>query len=170
MLRTLSLVVLLAVACGGGAKVAPDTVATAGDHPVVHLALGEMKLIDVDKHQAALIHGDGTVEIGGTKIAKVTADGKLVEPNTGEVALTLNPDGTVTASDGKDLGVKIGADGKVTMGDKTIAIARNGEVIGGNRNAPKMKIEGALDDKLKRTAMFVVVSLLMAGDSHTEVR
>lgn len=169
MLRPLSLVVLFAVACGGGSKMPTDTIAT-GDPAAVQLVLGEIKLIDVDKNQAALIHGDGMVEIGGTKIAKVTTDGKLVDPNTGEVVLTLHPDGIVTAPDGKDLGVKIGADGKGTTGDKTISIAANGELVGGNSNAPKMKIEGAIDDKLKRTAMFVLVSLLMAGDSHTEVR
>src|ERR1041384_6680076 len=98
MHKLLSLIVLLATACGGSSPRASES-PTGG----VQLALGEIKLIDVNKNKAALIHAAGTIEVDGEKPAKVTADGRLVKIDDERVGLTLNPDGTVTTSDGKSL-------------------------------------------------------------------
>jgi hypothetical protein len=165
MLKSLSLsfvLVLTTAACGGGAKTAPTPAAPIADTAPVAasgttLALAEMKLVDVNKNKAILIHKDGTIEFEGQKPAKVTADGKLVKADTGEVFFQLQPDGSIKTADGTDVGVKISPDGALTMGDKTISLDDTGLLVGGNPNAPQMKVEGATDANLKRTAMFVLV-------------
>lgn len=170
MLKPLAFVtVLLAAACGGSPK-ATGTAGTAEPTRDV-LAIGEMKLIDVNKDQALLIHADGSVELDGKKFAKVTTDGKLAKYDTGEVGFTLKADGTVTAADGKDLGAKISADGVLSIGDKTISISESGEIVGGNPDAPKMKVAGATSGKLKRTAMFVLLVMITSEPgSDAEVK
>ena len=167
MLKTPALVVLFVVACGGGTRKAVDTGGTASTAGAL-LALGELKLIDVNKDQALLIHADGTIELDGNKFAKVTADGKLISIGTGEVGLTLRADGAVIGSDGKDYGIKIGADGAATIRDMTLSIAPTGELVGGNLDTPTMRIEGATDDKLKRTAMFVLVVMSISSEAKPE--
>jgi len=163
MMKTLSLALLLAAvtACGGGSKSAPatTTATTASMDATVELALAEMKVIDLNKNKALLIHADGTIELEGMKAARVTTDGKIVKIDTGEVGFTLSPSGAVSGPDGKDLGISLSADGVITTGDKTISIDAAGELIGGNPDAPRMKIEGATDVKLKRTALFVLIAL-----------
>jgi hypothetical protein len=166
MLKQLSIVVLLAAACGGSNKApvdttkAPvDTTATGGAQAGVQLALGEMKLIDVNKNKAILIHADGTIEVDGAKRAKITSDGKILAVDSGEVGFALQVDGSVKGADGKDVGVIVGADGAITMGETVVSLDPTGAVIGGNPKAPKMRVEGATDAGLKRTAMFVLVAL-----------
>ena len=172
MFKTMTLVlVLAAAACGGSKKdeaTTPPTTTQPQALPVegatTTLALGEMKLWDVNKNKALIIHADGTIELEGTKAAKVTADGKIVKIDTGEVGFTLEADGSVKGPQGVDTGAKITADGTLTTGDKTITIGDDGMLAGGNASAPPLKIEGASDVNLKRTALFVLVALLGSAD------
>lgn len=160
MRKILSLILLVTAACGGSpSRPVEAPAAAAPSAPTAQLGLGEIKLIDVDNNQAILIHADGTIELGGKKPGKVTPDGTLISVDTGEVVFKLSPDGAVTTADGKDLGIKLGADGAVTRGDKTVSIGASGELVGGDSPGPKLKIEGATDAKLKRTAMFVLIAL-----------
>jgi hypothetical protein len=164
MLKTITLAISLTLAACGGGGTKSDTTPTA--KAGVQLGLGEIKLIDVNKNEAVLIHADGTIEMpNGEKPAKVTADGKLVslDPNDkGEVGFELHPDGSVKSTDGKISGPMISADGVLTIGDMTVSVDAEGNLIGGNPDAPKMRVEGATDANLKRTAMFVLAVMTTA--------
>ncbi len=173
MIKSLSLVLALAAtACGGGSKkpepTTPPTTATAPAAATTTLALGEMKLWDVHKNRALLIHADGLIEVDGHKSAKVTADGKIVKADTGEVGFTLEADGTVKGPDGVDTGAKISADGTLAIKGQTITVDATGMLVGGNEGAPPLKIEGATDANLKRTALFVLVALTTGGEAKSE--
>lgn len=170
MIKSLALVlVLVAAACGGSSKPA-TTPANTEAQASSQLTLGEMKLIDVnDQNKALLIHADGTIEVEGKKPAKVTADGKLVALENGETVLLLQPDGSIKdVKNNKVLEVKLGPDGSVTMGDKTISFDASGELVGGNPDAGRVRVEGATDTGLRRTAMFVLVALTMPGEVSTD--
>jgi hypothetical protein len=168
MIKRIAMVmVLAAAACGGGSKqestttTGTDVTASAG----VQLALGEMKLVDVNKNQAVLIHADGSLEIpgmDGPTGVKVTSDGKIVN-DKGEVGFQLQPDGTITGPDGQKLGVTLDAAGVVSSGDKKISLGDDGLLVGGNPDAPQMRVEGANDPQLRRTAMFVLIALTAPG-------
>jgi hypothetical protein len=162
-MKKLALALVLAAACGGGGSKKPDTTPTdtktVTASAAVELELGEIKLIDVNKNKALLVHADGTIELEGQKPAKVTKDGKIVKIDTGEVGFTLNGDGTINGPDGKPLEVTLSADGIVSNGDKKITVDADGKLLGGNPNAPQMKIEGATTLGLKRTALFVLIAL-----------
>ena len=162
----LALALVFAVACGGGGSKKPDTTTPpVNDTPgvtasgPVEMELGELKLIDVNKNKALLVHADGTIELEGQKPAKVTKDGKIVKIDTNEVGFTLNGDGSISGPDGKSLEVTLSADGVVTHGDKKISLDDKGMLLGGNPDAPQMKIEGATSPGLKRTALFVLIAL-----------
>lgn len=167
MFKTLALALVLAsAACGGGSKKAatpatePTTVAATG----VTLSLGEMKIVDETQNKSLMIHADGTIEVEGQKPAKVTADGKIVTMADNQTQMTLDPDGSIKGPHGADLGAKLGADGSLTMGDQTISIDDMGMIKGGNASAPQLKIEGATDANLKRTAMFVLIALMSGAE------
>jgi hypothetical protein len=165
--------VLLAAACSS--KKPEPTTPTGGGATAattVTLELGELKLIDLKQNAAVLVHATGAIEIPSEpefKGAKVTADGKIVKTETGEVGLTLMPDGTIQGPDGKLLDVTLSADGVIKSGDKTISVNADGTIAGANPDAPPMKIEGATTPGLKRTAMFVLIVLTMPGKVHEEV-
>lgn len=166
MIKSLAFVlVLVAAACGGSSKPAttPENTQT---EVASQLALAEMKLIDVnDQNKALLIHADGTIEVEGKKPAKVTPDGKLVALETGETVLELQADGSIKdVKNNKVLEVKLSADGSVTMGDKTVSFDASGALIGGNPGAGQVRLEGAADARHRRTAMFVLVALTMPSD------
>jgi len=160
MIKTLAIALLLGTAaCGGGSKTEPTTPMAKTDG-APSLALGEMKLTDVNKNKSISIHADGSIELDGTSPAKVTADGHIITVADNKTVMTLGADGTVKAADGTDLGVKISADGSLTMKDQTISIDEAGNVKGGNADAPPLKVEGATSPELKRTAMFVLLTLV----------
>jgi hypothetical protein len=165
MLKSLCVAVaLVVVGCAGSNKKAdkaPMTTAAAPADANVKLALGEMRLVDVAKNQAINIHADGTIEFNGKVIVKVTPDGKLVKIDTGEVGLSLQPDGSINGPNGEVLEVKLGNDGTLVAGDKTLSVDSAGMLVGGNPGAPELRVEGATDAKLKRTAMFVLVAVAM---------
>ena len=174
MMKSLSLAFLLAAtACGGGSKTAepttPTTTATATPTAAATtISIAEMKLWDVNKNRALIIHADGLIEVDGHKPAKVTADGKIVKADTGEVGFTLESDGSVKGPNGLDLGAKISADGTLAIKGQTISVDDKGMLVGGNEGAPPMRIEGATDVNLKRTALFVLVALTTGGESKSE--
>lgn len=153
---------LLAAACSSKKA---DTTPTGGTGSAVTapagvtLELGEMKLIDVNKNKAVLVHANGEIEYEGTKGVKVTADGKLVKSDTGEVGFTLLPDGSIKGPDGNVIDVTLSADGVIKSGDKTITLKDDGSLEGANPDAPQMKVEGATTPGLKRTALFVLIAL-----------
>ena len=161
MKRLAFAVMLLAAACsskksetttpaGGGSNVTAAAGAT--------LELGELKLVDVGKNKALLIHASGEIEYEGAVGAKVTKEGTIVN-DKGEVGFTLLADGSIKGPDGKVIDVTLSPDGVVKVGDKTISIDVDGSLKGANPEAPQMKIEGATTPGLKRTAMFVLVAL-----------
>jgi len=166
MKRIAMTLVLAAAACGGGSKKAPETTTTAPVEAtaVTALTLGELKLVDVNKNRALLIHADGTIEVDGQKPAKVTADGKIVRVDNGEVGFTLEADGSVKGPGGADIGAKVNADGSLAIDGKTISLDDKGMLIGGNPEGPPLKVEGATDVGLKRTAMFVLVAMLSGAE------
>lgn len=171
MKATLSALLCLSLAaCGGSPKPAttgPTPAPTGEATPAApaapaaggSLELGELKLVDVQQNKALLVHADGSIEIDGKKPAMVTKEGKIVRADNGQVGFTLGGDGSIKGPDGQDLGITIGPDGSVKVGDKTISIDDSGNLVGGNPDAPAMRIEGATTPGLKRTAMFVLVAL-----------
>jgi hypothetical protein len=161
-MKRLAILVLL-VACGSKkpepAQPEPTTTATTAPAAgAVTLELGEMKLVDVNKNKAVSIHADGSIEYEGVKGAIVTKDGKITN-DKGEVGFTLQPDGTIKGPDGHAVEVTLTAEGAIKNGDKMISLDDKGELVGGNPNAPQMRIEGATSPGLKRTAMFVLIAL-----------
>jgi hypothetical protein len=151
---------LFAAACSS--KKAEPTVPTSGSAaPAVAgatLELGEMKLIDVSKNKALLIHANGAIEYEGNTGVTVTKNGTIMN-DKGEVGFTLLADGSIKGPDGKVIDVTLSPEGVIKSGDKTISIAEDGSLSGANPEAPQMKIEGATTPGLKRTAMFVLVAL-----------
>jgi len=148
--------VLFAAACGGGGSKKPDTVtAQAG----VELEFGELKIIDVNKNEAVLVHANGEIEMAGVKVVKVTKDGKIVRTDNGEVGFVLNADGTIKGPEGKVLELTLSSDAVIKNGDKTITLDAAGLLLGGNPDAPQMKVEGATTTGQKRTALFVLIAL-----------
>ena len=152
---------LLAAACSS--KKAEPTVPTGGGsaEPAVAsatLELGELKLIDVGKNKALLIHANGEIEYEGNTGVKVTKNGTIMNEK-GEVGFTLLADGSIKGPDGKIIDITLSPEGVIKSGDKTISIADDGSLSGANPEAPQMKIEGATTPGLKRTAMFVLVAL-----------
>ncbi|HLL23661.1 MAG TPA: hypothetical protein VK427_16095 [Kofleriaceae bacterium] len=125
----------------------------------VTLELAELKIIDVAKNQAVLVHADGEIEYQGMKGVRVTKDGRIMKSDTGEVGFTLLPDGAIQGPDGKVIDVTLTPDGVIKIGDKAVSIGDNGAIVGGQPGAPEMKIEGATTPGLKRTAMFVLIAL-----------
>ena len=169
MLKTLSIALVLAVtACGGGSKKEPTTTtdtAAKTEATGVTLALGELKILDTSKNQSLLIHADGTIEVDGQKPAKVTTTGTIVTADGSKTVMTLTADGSIKGPDGADLGAKLAADGSLTMGTQTISIDDTGVIQGGNPSAPQLKVEGATDANLKRTAMFVLIALMSGAEA-----
>lgn len=174
MLKRLSFVlVLAAAACGGGSKKAVDTTANAGSAgsaaPAaggpVHLELAEIKITDLNKNESLLIHADGVIEVDGAKPAKVTADGKIMKIDGTEVGMSLGADGSINGPDGKPTGARLDATGGLTAGNQTISIDDQGNLVGGNPDAPKLHIDGATTPALKRTALLVLVMLMGSGEA-----
>jgi hypothetical protein len=169
-MKRLAILVLL-VACGSkkpeAAKPDPTTTTTTAATADV-LELGEMKLVDVNKNKAVLIHADGSIEYEGVKGAIVTKDGKITN-DKGEVGFTLQPDGSIKGPDGHVVEVTLTAEGAIKNGDKMISLDDKGELVGGNPNAPQMRIEGATSPGLKRTAMFVLIALTTPDASSPSV-
>ncbi|MDQ3339593.1 MAG: hypothetical protein M4D80_30880 [Myxococcota bacterium] len=152
---------LLAAACSS--KKSENTTPTGGGSTVtaatgVALELGEMKLVDVGKNKALLIHANGEIEYEGAVGARVTKQGTIVN-DKGEVGFTLLADGSIKGPDGKVIDVTLSNEGVIKVGDKTISIDADGSLKGANPEAPQMKIEGATTPGLRRTAMFVLVAL-----------
>jgi hypothetical protein len=173
MMKSLSLVLALAAtACGGGSKkvepTTPTTTTATATAGATTLSIAEMKLWDVNKNRALIIHADGLIEVDGHKSAKVTADGKIVKADTGEVGFTLEADGSVKGPNGVDTGAKISADGTLAVKGQTITVDDKGMLVGGNEGSPPLKIEGATDANLKRTALFVLVALTTGGEPKSE--
>lgn len=172
MVRFLCVWLVLAAACGPATKSTPaepaPPAAPATPAPPAgasaQLELGELKLVETSTNKAVLIHADGTIELDGQKPAKVTADGKIVKADTGEVGFTLTGDGRVLGPNGADSGAKLAADGALTVGDKTITLSDSGDLVGANADAPKMHVDGATTPGLKRTAMFVLVALTLPDE------
>ena len=140
---------------GSGSAVANPNLAP---DPNVKMELGELKIVDVNKNTAVLVHGNGDIEYEGQVGAKVTANGQIVNEK-GEVGFTLMSDGSIKGPDGNIVDVKLTAEGTIQSGDKSIGINDDGSLQGANPQAPPMKIEGATTPGLKRTALFVLIVL-----------
>ncbi len=170
-MKRLAILVLL-VACGSKkpepAQPEPTPTTTTAPAGAVTLELGEMKLVDVNKDKAVSIHADGSIEYEGVKGAIVTKDGKITN-DKGEVGFTLQPDGSIKGPDGHVVEVTLTAEGAIKNGDKMISLDDKGELVGGNPNAPQMRIEGATSTGLKRTAMFVLIALTTPDASSPSV-
>ena len=151
---------LLAAACSS--KKTEPTIPTGGSAaPAVAgatLELGELKLLDVSKNKALLIHANVEIEYEGKTGVKVTKNGTIMN-DKGEIGFTLLADGSIKGPDGKVIDVTLSPEGVIKSGDKTISINDDGSLNGANPEAPQMKIEGATTPGLKRTAMFVLVAL-----------
>lgn len=168
MLKTLAFAALLcAGACGGGSSTTAPTTPVAKTETMVAaptLALGEMKIIDINKNKFIAIHADGSIELEGKTLAKVTTDGRVITTADDKTVMTLGADGSIKGPDGTDLGAKVGADGSLSMKAETVTIDETGMVKGGNTSAPPLKVEGATNAELKRTAMFVLVVMTASGE------
>ncbi|HEU0035251.1 MAG TPA: hypothetical protein VFQ53_31715 [Kofleriaceae bacterium] len=154
--------VVLLSACGSkkpAPQAPPPTTDTAAAGDGVKLALGEMKLVDVNKNKAILIHADGSIEFEGQKGVKVTADGKLMRVDNGEVGFELKPDGTILGPDKQPLDVTLDANATIKSGDKSISLDDKGALVGANPDAPQMRVDGATTVGLKRTALFVLIAI-----------
>lgn len=153
---------LALAACGGksSAPATPEPPVTEKAANLSNLELGEMKLVDIEKNEAILVHADGKIEMGGQVLASVTADGKLRLQANGEDVMWLEADGSLKVAGGQPLPITFGADGTVTADGETISIDDEGKIVGGKEAAP-LKVEGATTPGLKRTALFVLVGLLM---------
>ncbi len=165
--------VLLAAACGGSShkKTTENNTTTVAASAAVQLELGEMKLVDVNKNKALVIHADGTIEYEGQTGIKVTTDGRIVKADTGEVGFQLNADGTIKGPDGQVMAdLTLSADAVIKSGDKTISLDASGSLIGGNPAAPQMRIEGATTPGMKRTALFVLIALTSPGEMKGEMK
>ena len=153
---------LLAAACSS--KKAEPTIPTGGSNVTAPAAggatleLGELKLIDVGKNKALLVHANGEIEYEGNTGVKVTANGTIMNEK-GEIGFTLLADGSIKGPDGKVIDVTLSPEGVIKSGDKMISINDDGSLNGANPEAPQMKIEGATTPGLKRTALFVLVAL-----------
>lgn len=169
-MKRLIAIALLVAACGSKKPESATANTTSSSTSVATvLELGELKLIDVSKNKAVLVHASGEVEVPDMPVKmKITTDGQLIRSDTGEVGLQLLPDGTV--KEGKDgtavAGVMLAADGTLTVNDKTLTLDAGGMLVGGNPDAPPLKVEGATTPGLKRTAMFVTLALTMPGRKH----
>jgi hypothetical protein len=141
---------------GGSAAVTANTGVT--------LEIGEMKLVDVGKNTALLVHADGTIEYEGQGGVRVTTDGTIVN-DKGEVGFTLLADGAIKGPDGKVIDVTLSPEGVIKSGDKSISVKDDGTLEGANPDAPQMKIEGATTPGLKRTALFVLIALTTPDDA-----
>lgn len=155
----LSIVFALLAACGGGGtkQSDPTTTAAVTAQASAQLELGDMRLVDVNKNKAVVIKANGDVELDGMHIATVTPDGKI--SNKAGESFTLQSDGTITDPKGKTIDVSLSAEGVVKSGDKTISLDATGTLLGGNPDAPQMKVEGADTPGKRRTALFVLIAL-----------
>lgn len=150
----LALFVLALAACAGSPAPPPGAAASK-----VALALGEIRIVTAANATVAL-HADGTIDNDGKPTGiKVTADGRVIRTDTTEVGFQLLPDGTIKDPRGQPLEVTLGEDGSITSGDHRITLDDHGAIVGGNPDAPQVRIEGATTPALRRTAMFVLITL-----------
>jgi hypothetical protein len=162
MIERLGFALTLAVAaCGGRPTPAPAVAPAQG--PAI-LTLGEMRLIEVASNATLVFRANGDLQVDGSTKATVTATGKVLARN-GEPIFELQRDGKIKdlAYD-KLLAASVGDDGSVTVLSTRFSISDSGELIGRDPNASPIRIEGATSIGLKRTAMFVFVVLMVAGD------
>ncbi len=166
MTRSLVVLAVLAVACGG--KPAPQTAENAS------LAISELKFYDNDKLGMQL-HVDGKIDIRYTRIQ----NGTVIEG--WEQLGTLAPDGTLTSNDQK---FRIRPDGTVkkpdgstetmfrfdgdtlVLGDKRVTIDPQGVLLVNGQPTPNgtMRVEGANDPRTRHTALVLVALLFGRGD------
>ncbi len=159
MWRGLAIAVVLGLTACGGSPPAQEPVAAPA--PAARLTLGEMT---VTAGASVLeVHADGRLVVKGKHQATVTTDGKLLATN-GEPIFQLFPDGRVRdLAYEKTLNVVIGTDGTLTAGKDSFAIDPSGVLTGVAPGTPEIRITGATSTELRRTAMFVLVVVLMAG-------
>jgi hypothetical protein len=154
------------VACGGSKPATDTTPKPAAD---ALLAIGELKFYDGDKLGVHLFP-DGRLQVLANKngaetwqdIATVKADGTITGPK-GESA-HVNADGTITGPKGEVAQFKL--DGAALVaGDKRLTIDDKGVfLLNGKTDGPQLRVEGASDAKLQRTALVIVGMLMVPGE------
>jgi hypothetical protein len=157
---------VLAVAACGGAKTKPadPIVPQPAAEPV--LALGDLKFYAGDKVVMHL-HADGQLEALASdngplqQIAIVKDDGSIIANGK---AAHVTTDGTLTGSDGAVAPFKlegaalVAGPQRATIDDKGNLLI-NGEL---DKDATALRIEGATNAKLQRTALLLLGMMLIA--------
>ncbi|HEV7554818.1 MAG TPA: hypothetical protein VGO00_05135 [Kofleriaceae bacterium] len=105
------------------------------------------------------LHADGSITAAGAAVAKVNADGSIVELKTNTtLPFTITADKVTFASEGTTLSVELSADGKLSRVGAPAEPANK-----------QIRVEGA-DTAGKRRAMLVMVGVMLApGTAHTTV-
>lgn len=172
---------VVAAACGGGSKQAEATTpATATVQADVVLELGELTLFEGDE-AIAKIHADGktefgeggtwksgptlkqdgTVEVEGTAVAKVNADGTIIDvKSNAKLPLVVTADKVTMSSGDQSMSIELGATGAIT-------------VVGDNASQPKkpIRVDGAKTPGQRRTALAflaIMVGAAAAGPPPSE--
>lgn len=163
----------VAAACGGGAKKEAPTTPQPEVQAEVVLELGELVLFEGDQ-AIAKIHADGkseyfeggtwkpgpmmkqdgSIEFEGTAVAKVNADGTIVDAKSNaKMPLVVTSDKmTISGEGGPDFAVEIGATGAIS-------------VIGEKQPPKAMRIDGAKTPGQRKTAL--VFLAMMVGSART---
>lgn len=177
----LALAVTLAfAACGGGNKQADTTTTTtAAAQADVAVELGEFTLFDGD-NAVAKIHADGSTELGGTSESGPTwKPGPTIKQDgtvefEGAAVAKINADGTIVdVRSNQKLPVTVTSDRITVQGEKqiTLDLAANGSItITGEQSDKPARIEGANTPGQRRTALSFLAILLgaQAGPPQTE--
>lgn len=169
--RTLALAAALTlVACGGGTK-QQDTKPIADVKAEVAVELGEFTLFDGDE-PIAKVHADGSTELSNNQDGTVTwKKGPTIQQDgtvlfNGNAVAKINADGTILDLESKqNLPVTITPDRITVTGDKQTALELSAEgnitVIGEEAKKPA-RIEGAKTPGQRRTVL-AFVALMLGG-------
>jgi hypothetical protein len=167
-----SIAFVLVAACGGGSKPAPktpDTTAPATSASGSMLTLAELKFYD-KQGMRMQIHADGKIEMEAkqegqpaawTQVGTIGTDGSVTSKDG--KAGQLQADGTFKTAEGQDAGFKLDGD-TLEMGGKKVTLDAKGDLLVDGAPLPDkdLRIEGATDEKSRRTAL-LVVGLLMGS-------
>ena len=167
------LFVMALAACGGGKSSAPTTTPPPTTAPAATtLELGEVTVYD-GSDAMVKIHANGNTEMGGQSngkvvykagpvlatdgtatyegkaVAKLNADGTVMDLTTNKIVpITVTADKLTISGGGQSASIALNADGTMTIPN------------GGSKAAPR--VEGA-DTAGKRRAVLLMVGLLMGG-------
>jgi hypothetical protein len=105
------------------------------------------------------LHADGSISAAGAAVAKVNADGSIVELKTGTtLPFSITPDKVTFASEGTSITVELSADGKLSRAGAPAEPADK-----------QIHVEGADTAGKRRTILVMVGVMLAPGKPRTTV-